>query len=142
MQATKEQKKYIHVNVPNRDTKEEWVQWATKDVDKISCNDLTFEQANKVIKELGGKPFISPYRSWATFDKENSQHKHILSLCIQYGWCSTHEKYGEVANLDRLGEWLKNDSKCPVHKPLRQMEPKELSKIIIALEGMVKWKFK
>lgn len=141
MQATKEQKQYIHMNV-HKSVKEEWVQWATKDVEKTSCNDLTFEEANSIIKEFGGQPYANPFRSWATFDKDNPQHRHILSLCIQYGWSCTHEKYGEVANLDRLGEWLRTDPKCPVKKPLKGMTPQELSKIIIALEGMVKWKYK
>ena len=43
MQATKEQKRAIAMNTANKDIKEEFVQWATKDVKKTSTNDLTFE---------------------------------------------------------------------------------------------------
>jgi hypothetical protein len=48
-----------------------------------------------------------------------------------------HEKHGEVPDLERLSNWLKSEL-SPVKKPLKQMEPSELSKIIEALKGIVK----
>lgn len=79
--------------------------------------------------------------SWARFDKNNSQHKLILSLCHQAGWTISHPKYGRVPDLKRLQGFLKS-AKAPVKKPLLKQSHKELSKTITALEGIVKhtWK--
>lgn len=138
MEAIKKQKQLIHVNTPTRDMKEEWVQWATGDVKKISCDDLSFEQANKILEQLGIKPLKAEY--WAYFDKDNSRHKYVLSLCIQYGW-SIRKRGSVFADLDRLNEWM-HSNRCPVQKPLKKMSPDELSKFIVALEGMMKSKNK
>ncbi|NJB36365.1 hypothetical protein [Croceivirga sp. JEA036] len=140
MQATKSQKKYIHINTPTRDIKEEFVQWATGSVDKISCNDLSFEQANLIIEQLGGTPHRGPYDNWAAFNVKDSKHRYILSLCQQYGWVST--KNGRtVANLQLLAHWLY--TKSPVKKPLKQLcATTEMPKVIKALEQMVNKKYK
>ncbi|WP_273005624.1 hypothetical protein, partial [Leeuwenhoekiella blandensis] len=86
MKANKKQKQLIHVNAPNRDTKEEWVQWATGDNDKISTNDLTYAQANAILKQMGLKPVpmatADLASTWGKFDKNNQRHKAILSLLI------------------------------------------------------------
>lgn len=79
--------------------------------------------------------------NWAFFDKNNKQHKQILSLAIQAGWSLHNDRYGEVADLKRLSDFLKSD-KSPVKKPLKEMETKELSKIIYALEQIVKHEYK
>ena len=50
-------------------------------------------------------------------------------------------KWGEVPDINRLSEFLKSD-KSPVNKPLKKMEPLEVSKIIEALKGIVKSKYK
>lgn len=78
---------------------------------------------------------------WAFFDKNNSQHRNILSLCRQAQWVKQHDRYGEVADLERLQSFLKSD-KSPVKKPLKEMDKQELSKIIVALEGIVKHRYK
>lgn len=141
--ATKEQKQFIHVNTPNRDIKEEFVQWATGDVEKTSCNDLTFEQANMIIVQLGGKPHKNDAYAWGLFDKDNQQHKTILALCMNYGWKRRNPKSGyDIADISALGNWLKNDPRCPVRKPLKKMDTIETSKIISALENMVGGKYK
>ena len=143
MKATKQQKQYIHINSPNRDTKEEFVQWATEDVSKISCNDLSFDQANLIIVELGGKPHRKQYNNWGRFNKDDQQHRQILSLCIQYGWKKKNPKSGyDIADIDELGNWLEHGAKCPVNKKLSEMDTKETTKIIYALEKMVAFKFK
>lgn len=81
-------------------------------------------------------PKGSKYKdNWAVFNKDNQQHRYILSLCIQMGWSVTSERYGEVADLNRLSNWLKSNL-SPIVKPLKDMEPNELSKIVSALESM------
>lgn len=140
MNATKQQKQLIHVNTPNRDIKEEFVQWATMDEKKISTNDLTFEQANQILEKLGLPPHRLKFL--AVFDKKNYRHKYILSLCIQYGWFENSLKYGRVADMDKLNDWMLSD-RCPVKgKKLKDMTNDELSTFIGALEGMIKGRYK
>jgi hypothetical protein len=141
MQATADQKKLIHINSPTRDMKEEFVQWATGDSSKTSTNDLTFDQANAIMEKWLG---LTPHKPkfLASFDKNNTRHKYLLSLLITYGWYCKSGKYGKVANLDKLNEWLQSD-KCPVpNKPLKKMNDDELTKIIGAFESMTRKKFK
>lgn len=139
MKATKEQKKLIAINTPTKDIKEEFVQWATEDVKKTSCNDLTFEQANKILVKLGKKPHKPQF--WAVFNKNNAKHLLILSLMRQAQWVKNHERWGEVADMDMLDKFLKSE-KSPVKRPLQEMNPKELEKLIKALEGIVGHKYK
>lgn len=139
MEALKEQKRAIAINTPNKDIKEEWVQWATADVKKTSTNDLTFDQANMILEKLGLKPYKQ--ENWGVFDKNNPKHKVILSLMRQAQWVKKHEKHGEVADLDILDHFLKS-SRSPVKKPLKQMSATELEKVIKALTGIVKHIFK
>ena len=79
--------------------------------------------------------------NWGLFDKENQQHKTILSLLRQAQWVVPNGKWGEVPDINRLSEFLKSDN-SPVNKPLKKMEPKEVSKIIEAFKGIVKSKYK
>ncbi|KIA86605.1 hypothetical protein [Flavobacterium sp. AED] len=79
--------------------------------------------------------------NWGLFDKNNQQHKAILSLLRQVQWVVPNGKWGEVPDINRLSEFLKSD-KSPINKPLKKMEPQEVSKIIVALEGIVKSKYK
>ncbi|WP_167597668.1 hypothetical protein [Leeuwenhoekiella sp. ZYFB001] len=145
MKANKKQKQLIHVNAPNRDTKEEWVQWATGDNDKISTNDLTYAQANAILKQMGLKPVpmatADLASTWGKFDKNNQRHKAILSLLIQIKWTTDHPRFGRVADITRFGAWLQSD-RAPVRKPLLKMHPEEVSKIINALEGILKSLYK
>lgn len=143
MQATKDQKFTIRKNCQYKtDVKEEWVQWATNDNSKTSLNDLTFDQANKIIQQQTGKtPQPTKQVCWGKFDKTNPQHKVIMSLLYQAQWTQPSDKYGEIPDIDRLGEFLKSD-KSPVKKPLLKMETHELQKVITALSGIVKSKFK
>lgn len=140
MKATAKQKQAIAINTPNKDTKEEWVQWATADVKKTSTNDLSFEQANKILLQLGLKPHKPDF--WAVFDTKNPRHRVIMSLMRQAQWTKPHDRHGEVADMDRLDSYLKNDKRCPVKKPLQKMSPEELEKLIVALNGIVKSVYK
>lgn len=78
---------------------------------------------------------------WAFFDKKNKQHLTILSYAMQFGWKHKHPKRDmEVADLERLGTWLSSE-RSPVRKPLKEMNRKELSRVIKALEQMVLKKY-
>jgi hypothetical protein len=79
--------------------------------------------------------------NWAIFDKANTQHKTILSLLRQAQWVVPHPRHGEVADLERLSVFLKSD-KSPIKKPLKSMTTEETSKIIEALKGIIKSKYK
>ena len=79
--------------------------------------------------------------NWGLFDKNNQQHKTILSLLRQAQWVVKNDKWGEVPDINRLSEFLKSN-KSPINKPLKDMEPEEVSKTIEALKGIVKSKYK
>lgn len=123
----------------DEEAKQEVVIGITGNPAKTNLGDLTFAGANKLINRLGGKPAVD--YDWAHFDKFNSQHAYLLSLCIQAGWSISHPKYGYVANLKRLSDWLKSE-RCPVRKPLKTMTKQETSKVIFALEKIIKTKYK
>lgn len=76
---------------------------------------------------------------WALFDKYNTQHCTILRLCHNLGW--VQEERTEFVDLHRLGGWLKSN-RSPVKRPLKEMTKQECSKIIVALENILKSKFK
>ncbi|MDA6068665.1 hypothetical protein NJT12_03440 [Flavobacterium sp. AC] len=134
--ATGDQKRMIAINTPTKDIKEEWVQWATADVKKTSTNDLTFDQANMILKQLGQKEHIK--NLWSTFDKNNAQHMSILAIMRTAQWVKKVNSK-EVADLDILDHFLK--TKSPVKKPLKKMTPTEVSKVIHALNESIKWIF-
>lgn len=122
------------------DIKEEWVQWVTGDVNCKSLKSLTQAQAVKIIRQQIGqeKPESD---NWGLFDKNNKQHLTVLSQMRTAQWTVPNEKYGEVPDLERLSDFLKSD-KSPIKKPLKKMQPWELSKTIEALKGIVKSKYK
>lgn len=145
MIANAKQKQLIHLNAPTRDIKEEFVQWATGDVSKISTNDLSFDQANAILVKLGKKPLRpakedSPYY-WGMFDRLNHQHSKVLSLLHQLQWAKPDPKYGRVPDIERLGQWLQS-KRSPVNKPLKKMDQKELNKIFTALKGIIRATYK
>lgn len=90
---------------------------------------------------LSPQPTSSNTENWAIFDKTNTQHKTILSLLRQAQWVVPHPRHGEVADLARLSAFLKSN-KSPINKPLKSMTTEETSKIIQALKGIIKSKYK
>lgn len=72
---------------------------------------------------------------WGKFDQNNEQHRLIISLMYQANWTKDW-KGKRVPDLARLSDFLHSE-KSPVNKALMKMETKELSKIIIAFEGIV-----
>lgn len=123
----------------NMDIKNEWVQWAT-DSDQTSLRNITQDQAVKIIKAQEGIHDAEEL-SWAKFDKTNKRHLKILSLLLQAGWSKPHQTRKEVADLQRFESFLKS-VKSPVKKPLKDMSSEEVEKIIAALNGIVKHRWK
>ncbi|MDN3671668.1 hypothetical protein QWY99_01130 [Flavobacterium branchiarum] len=123
------------------DIKDEWVQWVTADVNRTSLRSITQAEAKKVIvAQEGLQPLNQPKQpsdNWGLFDNSNQQHRTILSHMRTAQWTVPNDKWGEVPDLDRLSNFLKSD-KSPVNKPLKKMEPEEVSKIIEAFKGIVK----
>jgi hypothetical protein len=127
----------------NEDIKEEWVQWVTGDVNRTSLTKpipLTQAQAVKIIKAQTGQEQAQS-ENWGFFDNENQQHKTLMSLLRQAQWTIPNERWNEVPDLIRLSSFLKSD-KSPINKPLKKMEPWEVSKIIEAFKGIVKSTYK
>ena len=124
------------------DIKNEWVQWITADINRTSLKSITQAQAKKIIMAQEGSTLVNqPAENWAVFDKNNPKHKVILSLLYQMQWVKPSEKWGEVPDLDRLSNFLQSE-KSPVKKKLKDMEPLELEKLIKALNGIVKHRYK
>lgn len=113
----------------DQELKCELVVQITNDQKKMSTTDLSIQQAQELINKLT--------TNWATFNKGNQQHMYILSLLKQIGWTTEHQRFGTVADLARFSDWLKS-RRSPVIKPLMSMNKQETSKIITALEGIVK----
>lgn len=121
------------------DIKEEWVQWVTGDVARTSLKSLTQAQAVRIIKaQTGTEPQED---NWGLFDKNNRQHLTLLAYMRTAQWTTPNGKHGEVADIERLSDWLKSEL-SPVKKPLKKMQPWEVSKIIEAFKGIVKSKYK
>jgi hypothetical protein len=121
------------------DTKNEYVQWVTGDVNRTSLTSITQAQAIRIMqRQTGTEPKED---SWGLFDKDNRQHLTLLAYMRTAQWTKPNEKHGEVADIERLSDWLKSD-KSPINKPLKQMETWEVSKIIEAFKGIVKSKYK
>ena len=120
------------------DIKAEWVQWVTGDVKRTSLKSITQAQAKKIIRsQEGSTPVNKPSENWATFDKSNQKHRVILSCMYQAQWTVPRDKYGEIPDMERLSNFLKSD-RSPVKKPLKDMQPFELEKVIAALNGIIK----
>lgn len=134
-------KRIMHNCQYNVELKNEWVQWVTGDTSRTSLRSITHDQAIKIMHQQTGSTDainrVSANDNWARFDKTKPRHKLVLSLCRQAQWTITNGKHGEVADLERLSNFLKSE-KSPVQKPLMQMTSIEVEKIIQALNGIVK----
>ncbi|SEG38842.1 hypothetical protein SAMN05421847_2159 [Halpernia humi] len=107
-------------------------------VELTSIKELNRLQADELIYFFNTGKIID-HSAWALFDRNNTQHKTILSLCHQLGW--VQEEKPQFVDLHRLGGWLKSD-KSPVKMPLKEMERPQLSKIISALQIIIKKSYK
>tara|TARA_R110002126_G_scaffold78629_1_gene195628 strand:+ start:14159 stop:14611 length:453 start_codon:yes stop_codon:yes gene_type:complete len=104
---------------------------STKDLTQIEAEDILFFLNNGEVDTT----------SWGKFDKNNTQHMSLLSRLRTAQWVVKHPVYGEVADLERLHLFLKS-AKSPVKKPLRAMEPKEVSKLIFVFDQIIKGTYK
>lgn len=135
------QKKRIMQNCNYQvEIKNEWVQWVTGDNNKTSLRNITQAQAVRIIKQQTGSDSSGAVENWGAFDKENAQHRYILSILRTANIVVKSEKWGEVP--DTAG-WLNRflqSPKSPIKKPLKKMSSTEVSKIITALENVSIWK--
>lgn len=139
MQATAKQKQLIHLNCKDKELKQELVQLYTGDTAKKSTNDLNFDQANAILVKLGKRPL--ELDNWALYDNTNGKHRLILSLLYQANWVKVNDKNKEIPDLKRFNYFLHSE-KSPVQKPLKEMTAAELEKVIKALNGIVKYRYK
>ena len=123
------------------ETKNEYVQWVTGDVNRTSLKSITQAEAVRILKQQTGSP-LAPEggnEEWGTFKNDNPKHKAILSLLYQANWTRMNGTR-EIPDMERFGDWLK--LKAPVKKPLPTQDNVELEKTIKALKGVVKSTYK
>lgn len=98
-----------------------------------SITALTSSEAYQLINKLKPDTQIPKHLQ---FDRSNSKHKYIISLCHQLGWTKPSKKWGKIANLETLHNWLIS-KRSPVNKCLMDIPYVELSKVIYALEQIL-----
>lgn len=104
-----------------------------------STKELSFIEADELIYFLRtGKKQPA---NWAFFDNGNPQHRKILSQLRTAQWVVANGKYGFVADLERLSNFLKSP-RSPVNKPLKTMSKTEVSKIVFVFDKIIKGTFK
>ncbi|MDO4764365.1 MAG: hypothetical protein Q4A00_08310 [Flavobacteriaceae bacterium] len=105
-----------------------------------STKDLTEKQAFQLIRYLKeGKAIDNAF--FARFDSQNPQHRTLLARCHELGWVTVTQTGKALPDLNKLGGWLIS-KRSPVKKALLEMSHKEVSKIIFAIENMIKGKYK
>jgi hypothetical protein len=70
--------------------------------------------------------------NWGLFNKNNAQHRRIQAN-LRTAKIVTDKGYADM--LGWFNRFLKKP-RSPVKKPLKSMTPKEVSKIIVALDGI------
>ncbi|MCC2590331.1 hypothetical protein [Chryseobacterium sp. MFBS3-17] len=103
-----------------------------------SIKDLSKLQADELLYFFRTGRLVD-HAAWGMFDKYNAQHKAVLSLCHQLGW--VQEENPQFVDLHRLGGWLKSE-RSPVKMPLKDMNRAQLSKVIFALQNIIKTTYK
>jgi hypothetical protein len=125
------------------ETKNEWVQWVTEDVNRTSLKSITHDQAIKIMHaQTGGTNVNDLKEDWRTFDGANPKHRVIMAILHEMNWRKPNGKHVEVADIDRLNVFLTTNPRSPVKKKLMQCTPQELEKVIVALNGIAQhgWK--
>ncbi|WP_459926498.1 hypothetical protein [Flavobacterium covae] len=106
-----------------------------------SINKLTQSQATKIMREFDGqKQEPSHEANWGNFDPKNPQHVIILSVLRTANITIKHHRWGEVADMKGWFCRFLHSKRSPVQKPLNKMTKEEVTKIIVALEGVAVWK--
>ncbi|WP_392419386.1 hypothetical protein ACF3OE_06425 [Capnocytophaga canis] len=107
-----------------------------------STKDLSEKQAFILIRHLKSPSPSGRDLGWgfyARFDTQNPQHRALLARCHELGW--VQDDNPNFVDLNRLGAWLIS-KRSPVKKALQDMSHKEVSKVIYAIENMIKSKYK
>ncbi|MGR3790280.1 hypothetical protein ACUXZJ_10770 [Flavobacterium sp. TN-1] len=110
-----------------------------------SINKLTQAQATKIMRKFDGHKQAQPQESsheanWGNFDPKNPQHVKILSVLRTANITIKHHRWGEVADMKGWFCHFLHSKRSPVQKPLNKMTKEEVTKIIVALEGVAVWK--
>lgn len=103
-----------------------------------STKDLTEIQADELIYYLR-TGILPTNRSWGFFNLKDGQHRALISRCHTLGWVDAEKRH--IVDINRLGGWLKS-KRSPVQKPLKKMTATEVSKVIAALDSMIKKQYK
>lgn len=106
-----------------------------------STKDLSEKQAFILIRHLKSPSPSGRDLGWgffARFDTQNPQHRTLLARCHELGW--VQDENPNFVDLNRLGSWLIS-KRSPVKKALMEMSHKEVSKVIFAIENMIKSKY-
>ena len=123
--------------------KNEWVQWVTEDVNRTSLRSITQAQAIKIMHaQTGGTNLNELKGDWRTFDPANPKHRVIMAILHEMNWRKPNGKHVEVADIDRLNDFLTTNPRSPVKKKLMECTPQELEKVIVALNAIAQhgWK--
>lgn len=121
------------------ETKNEYVQWVTGDVNRTSLKSITQAEAVRILKQQTGQSQDPSLDEFKVFDNGNQKHKVILSLLYQANW-TVMDGLKEIPDMSRFARWIKE--KAPVKKPLPAQDNVELEKTIKALKGVVKSTYK
>lgn len=97
-----------------------------------SVGAMTGEERDSLINHL--RVISEDYSNWGRFEINNQNHRYILSLCHQLGW---ETEDGKV-DLTHLGKWLAKYGY--LHKPLKAYTSKELPRLVVQMENVLKTK--
>jgi hypothetical protein len=103
-----------------------------------STKQLNNHQLDEIINRLNGigsRPGTMGV-DWRKFDKNNTQHKYILSLCHQLGWVVWDNRNNRhIADMNALATWLQRKS---IYKqPLCSLDRGQLQQTIYQLEQVL-----
>ena len=75
------------------------------------------------------------YYKYGAFYGNSKQYKYLRSLCYQLGWVKAHDKWGQVPDNERLGQFVALD--CKYKTPISKQTPEQLRVTIYQLEQVL-----
>lgn len=141
MQITNSQIRSIHAlfsknDITDKEHKKEAIKRFTND-QITSTKDLQFDQANELIKLLGGKIHQDPEhqinKKYGWINKNDNQDFLIVSILHQLGW--SWDENPKLVDVTKLGRFIRYNTK--IGKPLQEMNPIEKSKLINHLNAVL-----
>ncbi|MGB0871368.1 MAG: hypothetical protein ACPGSD_17395 [Flavobacteriales bacterium] len=110
---------------------------------EMSTKALSFEQANELIKYLGGTPHKQKKPtdfSFGVLNRSIKQHSYIVSLLFQLGWTrKSNNRDLLIVDTERFGAWVKARTK--LKEPIGKLNRSDTSVVITQLEQMLKKSF-